>query len=142
MAPGVKDNRSQVYVTNLREVRAWMRKLHPDLVPIFRNELKSVVASTVVPNIRRNMPVRTGRAANSVRPVSGGNTIYVVEGGNKAPYVGWLDFGGALKPTGRRRNFQQRPVIKRGRYMYPGIDASSARLAEAAGKAVDRALDK
>jgi hypothetical protein len=140
MPPGVTDKRPQVYVTNLREVRAYLRRVHPQLVPVLRDRLKDVVRTTVVPNVRRNMPERTGRARESVRPVSAGNTIYVVEGNAKAPYVGWLDFGGALKPTGKRRNFQQRPVVKRGRYMYPGIDASSARLAEAAGKAVDQAI--
>jgi hypothetical protein len=137
----VKDDKSQVYVTNLREVRAWMRKLHPDLVPVLRDRLKGAVTTTVVPNVRKNMPQRSGRAKASVRAVSGGNTIYVVHGSKKAPHVGWLDFGGALKPTGKRRGFQQRPVVKRGRYMYPGIDASSAALADAAGRAVDSVIN-
>ena len=130
-----------VYVTNLREVRRWMRKLHPDLVPVLRNELKTAINATVVPNVRRNVPRRSGRAANSVRATSGGNTLYINAGNAKAPYFGWLDFGGELRGRGRgRAQTISRPVLKRGRYVYPGIDASQARLAEAAGRAVDRII--
>jgi hypothetical protein len=120
-----------------------MRKLHPGLVPVLREELKGAVNSTVVPNVRRNIPVRSGKARDSVRAVSGGNTVYVAAGSAKAPYYGWLDFGGELKNRGRGRNKTiSRPVIKGGRYIYPGIAMSGTELLDAAARAVDHVTQR
>lgn len=127
-----------VYVTNLREVRAYLRKLHPDLLPVLRNELKTAVTTTVVPSAKSRVPTRSGAAAGSIRATSGGNTVYLVAGNAKAPYYGWLDFGGTLRPVGRRRNTQYRPKVTQGRYLYPAIAEASRPLVEAAGRAVDR----
>lgn len=126
-----------VYLTGLKEVRKFLRDFAPDLVPVLRDELKIAADTTVVSNIKGRVPSRSGIAAGSVRAVSGGNTIYVKAGGAKARYFGWLDFGGHLRPTGRRFNNQFRPVIKSGRYIYPGIKAGKLRLAMGAKKAVD-----
>ena len=131
-----------VYVTNLREVRAVLRKIHPDLVPVLRDELKTAASTTVVPRAQANVPKRSGAAAGSIRATSGGNTIYINAGRAKVPYYGWLDFGGFLTPTGRRFNTQYRPIYPRGRYIYPAIDASGAELAQAAGQAVDRVTSR
>lgn len=132
-----------VYVTNLAEVRKYLRKLHPDLVPVFRNELKSAVTSTVVPNIKARVPKRTGRARDSVRAVSKGNAIIIVAGNTKVQYFGWLDYGGELKGRGRGRNQRiSRPFDGGGRYVYPGIAATEVKLVQAAGRAVDKILQQ
>lgn len=129
-----------VYVTNLREVRGFLRKVHPDLVPVLRDELKTAVNVYTVPTIAQRVPRKTGNAASNVRARSGGNTVYIVAGTAKAPYFGWLDFGGMLKPTGDRRNFIFRPMYRKGRYVYAGIAATGGQLVKAAGNAVDRAI--
>lgn len=132
---------SGVYVQNLGEVRKYLRKLHPDLVPVLRNNLKSAVTTIVVPNIRDRVPVRTGRAQSNIRAVSKGNSIVIVAGTGKVAYFGWLDFGGELKGRGRGRNQTiSRPFLKKGRYVYPGIAATEPRIVQAAGQAVDKII--
>lgn len=141
---------AEVNVTGLRELRLATRKIHPTLVPILREELKDVVRTSTMRAVQRRIAadlrtptVRTRRSrgglAGSVRVTSGGNTIYIVGGKAKVPYYGWRDFGGVLRPVGRRRNTQVRPFLKRGRYIYPAIDETSAALVDAAGDAFDNA---
>jgi hypothetical protein len=130
-----------VYVQNLGEVRKYLRKLHPDLVPVLRNDLKSAVTAIVVPNIRARVPKRTGRAQGNIRAVSKGNSIVIVAGTGKVAYFGWLDFGGELKGRGRAKNQTiTRPFLTKGRYVYPGIAATEPRIVQAAGQAVDRII--
>lgn len=132
-----------VYVQNLGEVRKYLRKLHPDLVPVLRNDLKSAVTAIVIPNIRQRVPKRTGRAQGNIRAVSKGNSIVIVAGTGKVAYFGWLDFGGELKNRGRGRNQTiSRPFLKKGRYVYPGIAATEPRIVQAAGQAVDKIIKR
>jgi hypothetical protein len=132
-----------VYVSNLAEVRKYLRKIHPDLVPVLREDLKSAIITNTLPAIIRRVPTKSNRARFTVKARSGGNTLYVLAGGKSsaAPYFGWLDFGGSLKNRGPGRNQTIiRPIIQRGRYVYPGILETQNRLVEAAGRAVDKAV--
>ena len=134
---------SGVYVQNLAEVRKYLRKLHPDLVPVLRNELKTAVSSSVIPNIRQRVPKRTGRAQGNIRAQSKGNSIVVVAGTGRVAYFGWLDFGGDLKGRGRAKNQKiSRPFLTKGRYVYPGIAATEPKIVQAAGQAVDKILQR
>ena len=141
---------AELNVTGLKELRQATRRLDPTLVPILRDELKGVVQSSTLGAVKRNIaadlraptkkPRRSsGRLLSSVRVTSGGNTLFIVGGKAKVPYYGWRDFGGVLKPAGRRRNTQVRPFLKRGRYIYPAIDETSRQLVDAAGDAFDNA---
>jgi hypothetical protein len=38
-----------VYVSNLAEVRKYLRKIHPDLVPVLREDLKSAIILNTLP---------------------------------------------------------------------------------------------
>lgn len=132
-----------VYVSNLAEVRKYLRKIHPDLVPVLREDLKAAIIQNTLPAIMRKVPKKSGYAQFTINARAGGNTLYVQAGGKSsvAPYFGWLDFGGTLKGLGRGRNQTiTRPIIKRGRYIYPGILETQQRLVEAAGQAVDKAI--
>ena len=132
-----------VYVSNLAEVRKYLRKIHPDLVPVLREDLKVAIIQNTLPAIMRKVPKKSGYAQFTIKARSGGNTLYVLAGGKSsvAPYFGWLDFGGTLKGLGRGRNQTiTRQIIKRGRYVYPGILETQQRLVEAAGQAVDKAI--
>ncbi len=131
-----------VYAKGLRELRRDLRKVAPELLPLLRDELKKAVDTTVVPRARAKMPRITGAAQDSVRAVSGGNTVFIRAGGAKVPYYGWLDFGGTLAKVGLRRNEQYRSILKSGRYLYPAIAESSSALANAAAEASDTVLDR
>lgn len=130
-----------IYVSNLAEVRRALRKYAPDLLPVLRNNIKGAITGTVVPRVKEKVPRRSDRAADSVRSTASGNTFYIVAGNASAPYFGWLDFGGHLRAQGGRRNDQFRPVIKRGRYVYPAAAESQPELASAVERAVDRTTD-
>lgn len=152
----------KLYVSGIRELRAALRKVEPELLPELRVDLKAA-AEVVAADARRRAPqpgnvtyvvrqrnrrsqtrvrTRTGAARDSIRVVAGGNSIYLAGGKAKTPYYGWLDFGGKLPAKGGRRNTQVRPIIRRGRYIYPAIDANIQLLADRVGAAVDRTLAK
>ena len=131
-----------VYV-ELKDVRAYLRRVEPSLLPVLRKELKAVVDRTVVPTARSSMPTGPpvkGHAKNSVRATAAGNRIDVRAGGARAPHFGWLEFGGTLRPSGKRRNTQTRPVVRRGRYLYPALDRNIDRLAQEAGRGISTVL--
>ena len=144
-----------VHVSGLKEVEMALRRVDPVLRKEMRADLKAignrvaadarrrVVADVARPKVR---PSRSkGRAARSIRAMldTKGQTKVVVVGGKKIlPYYGWLDFGGELKPTGKRHNTQMRPIKRRGRYLYPAVDANRDATIRAFGQAVDRSLTK
>lgn len=131
-----------VYVTNLREVRAVLKKIHPDLLPVLRNELQGAVEVSILPEIMRQVPTgpdKGGHVRQSIKATGSANTIYI-QGGttSRYGYYGWLEFGGTLGPVGKRRNTQHRPIVKGGHWFYPTIKRNADKLALAAGRAVDR----
>lgn len=98
-----------VVVSGLKEVRAAVRRLAPEMVPEFRDQMKSV-GERVVADAKARTPVgmqtwnkKKGEARDSLRVTSGGNTLYIVGGKAKVPWFGWLDFGGVLLPTGQQK---------------------------------------
>jgi hypothetical protein len=132
-----------VYISNLAEVRKYLRKIHPDLVPVLREDLKAAIIVNTLPAIIQRVPKISNYARFTIKARSGGNTLYVIAGGKSsvAPYFGWLDFGGTLRNRGPGKNQTiVRPIVKYGRYVYPGIKQTQDRLVEAAGRAVDKAV--
>jgi hypothetical protein len=116
---------TRIYVENLGQVRAHLRRIEPSLLPEMTREMKAAADAAVVPAARSRINSRSGQAAGSLRATSRGNKgIFIVGGGARAPYYPWLDFGGTLRPVGARRNTQVRPFIRRGRYIRPAVDAS------------------
>jgi len=119
-----------------------LRRVAPELGPELTRRLKGA-GERVVRDAQRRVRSSTtsgrskGRAAGSIRVTSSGGKVYINGGKKSLPYYGWLDFGGVLQPKGRRRNRQYRPVLKKGRYIYPAIDANRARILEAVTDAVD-----
>lgn len=73
-------------------------------------------ADVVITPARAGMPSVTGRAKSSIRATSTQDKVRVTEGGKKAPWVPWLDYGGEGKRKGRPA---KRPYIKSGRFLYP-----------------------
>lgn len=125
-----------VSVEGLKELRKALGQIDKQLPKNLRVRLKKI-GDVVAADARAHMPVKTGRARASVKSGVSGNTAYVQEGKQAVPYVAWLDFGGTLKPTGRRRNTISRPRLPRGRYLYPAIDRNRDRIVTEAVAAFD-----
>lgn len=72
-------------------------------------------ADIVVQDARAKVPSKSGRGKSTVRAQSTQTASRVSEGGKRAPYMPWLDFGGKGKRPGRPA---ARPFRKEGRYIY------------------------
>lgn len=117
-------NQQAVHVEGLRELRKALGQVDPQLQKNLRGRLKKI-GDKVATRARSKMP-RSGKphphAADSVKAGVSGNNAYVQTGKASVPYAAWLDFGGTLKPSGKRHNTQVRPRIPGGRYLYPAIN--------------------
>lgn len=108
----------------------------------------NAVAATVAQGAARRVPVKTGRARASLREFSSQRETRIAAGGRKAPYYGWLDFGGTVGKgrtpggfkkkaggaTGGTAGSIHRPWFEGGRYIYPTIAANRDSLAKAVHK--------
>ena len=114
-------NEQAVHVEGLKELRRALGQVDPALQKALRGRLKRI-GERVADRARQRMPKRSGRAAGSVKAGASGNNAYVQTGKKSVPYAAWLDFGGTLRPTGKRHNTIERPRIQHGRYLYPAIE--------------------
>ena len=109
-----------IRIEGIKEFQRALRQVDRDLPKQMRvifNEATGVVIDWAVPRI----PKRSGRAAGSVKARSSQRDARVAIGGRRAPYMPWLDFGGEGKRKGRP---SARPFIRKGRYLYAGLDAT------------------
>lgn len=102
-----------IKVEGLREFQAAVRRAGGDLPRALRLGLNSAM-DIVVEHARPRVPRKSGRAAASIKAQSTGNRARIKSGGNRAPYMPWLDFGGKV---GRNRSVS-RPFRKEGRYIW------------------------
>lgn len=103
-------------VEGLRELSRALRRLGsalPKALRIAGNE----AADIVVQEAQRRIPKRSGKAARSIKAKSTRTAVRISSGGNRAPYMPWLDYGG---PVGRN-DATVRPFIADGRYVYPSF---------------------
>lgn len=103
-----------VKVKGLREFQRGLKKLDGELPKALRVAFNEA-ADEIVQGTKSAMPRRSGGARGSVKAKSTQTKARVSEGGGRAPYVPWLDFGGRV---GRRKQ-TRRPVSGDGRYLYP-----------------------
>lgn len=129
-------SRQAVAVEGLAELRKALGQIDKQLPKDLRKRLK-VVADEVADDARRRVPVKTGRARASVKSGVSGNRAYVQEGKAEVAYMGWLDFGGTLKPVGGRKNTIVRARPKGGRFLYPAVAAKKDRIVEGATQAFE-----
>jgi hypothetical protein len=145
---------AEINVTGLRELRAALRQVDKTILPELRQGLKSAV-DILATDVKTHVPHNSGRAAASVRSVASGNTIYLKAGGARAPYFGWLDFGGKL-PDKRPRTKRAlswdgatnpsmraegatRAKLPDGRYIYPALRRKTPMIVNKAADAFDDA---
>lgn len=130
-----------VHVVGLRELRRTLRQAGDveELTEV-RNALRSG-ARIVADDARRRVPVRTGRARDSIRPLVSGNRAFVAGGKAKVPYYGWLDFGSRRAISGRPRSVGpwagSGPGPAKGRFIYPAIDSKIDEVTDLVSKALN-----
>jgi hypothetical protein len=139
-----------VDVEGLIAMKKAFRLAHDGTQRAIQRRLKEV-ATLVASEVAGRVPVRTGRAASSVRALATQESASVAAGGARAPYYAFLDFGGS---TGRGHvaGVPDSGSVKRawygrggagageGRYLYPAIREMGDVIARQAGEAVHEAL--
>lgn len=135
-----------VNIDGLRELRRDLKKAEQieDFTEL-RLGLKRA-ADVVAQDAKRRVPVRSGRARDSIRATSGGTRAYVVGGKAKVPYYAWLDFGSRSARSGRTRSVG--PWTKSGdgpeggRFIYPAFEATQTEVERIVREAINNALNK
>ena len=120
-----------IHIKGLRELQAALKQLDGESQKKLRVVLNEA-AETVAGGARRRFPTKTGKAKASVKVASGQREAKVKEGGAKAPYAAWLDYGGK---TGRKRSVS-RPFVNGGRYLYPTYHANKVSIQAALEKSI------
>lgn len=108
---------ARIETTGIREFQQSLRDVDAGLPRMLRlvfNESGEIIVGYVQAHIE----VKSGRARASVKARSTQRSGQVAIGGNRAPYVPWLDFGGEGRVRGRPA---PRSFIKEGRYVYRGL---------------------
>jgi hypothetical protein len=127
-----------IRVHGLKEYQQALRTIDKDLGVELRKGLNEA-AEIVVRAARPLVPVRTGRAAASMKPGSSQRGAAIKAGGSQAAYWSWLEWGGRV---GRGKSVF-RPFIPEGRTIYPSLrtrnDEILAKLDEVIGRLAERA---
>lgn len=109
--------RDPIKVVGLKEFRKGLKGMDRGLPKTIRLTFNSV-ADVLVDETRPKIPRLTGAAAGTLKAQSTQTAARVSMGGNKAPYLPWLDFGGKTGP----KKSVVRPFIRTGRYFFPTLD--------------------
>lgn len=138
--------KARVEVSGLAELRRELKRLKKlDTLVEFREGLKAA-ARIVATDAQRRVRSRSGRTRDSIRATAGGNTAYVVGGKAKVPWYGWLDFGTRRPKTGQPRSVgpwaHSGKGPKKGRFIYPALDAKEREVTKAVSAAVDIATKR
>lgn len=126
-----------VRIEGFRELRNALRALGRDAPKALRvagNE----AAQLVVDNARPRVPRRSGKAAGSIKAKSTQTATKIASGGRAAPYMPWLDYGGAVG----RNDTARRPFVADGRYVYPAYRAVKDDFGRVLNAAVKRIADE
>lgn len=105
-----------IQIAGLAELRRSLRTIDASQARALRLA-GNAAAKLVVDEAQPAVPRRSGKAQKSIRTRSSQLETRVVSGGNRAPYMPWLDYGGKVG----KDNTASRPFIKEGRYVYPAF---------------------
>jgi hypothetical protein len=127
-------NDAKVEVRGIRDLRKALKDVGDDAPKELRDGLAEA-AEIVASAARLKVPHRSGDAAGSIKVRKQSAAAALAMGGNKAPYYGWLDFGGTVGKgrvaggakkraggaTGGHAGSVKRPWMPEGRYIYPTL---------------------
>lgn len=125
-----------IKIEGLNQFVRSVKKLDADVPKTLRVAFNNA-AEIVVETARPQVPTRTGRGKASIRARSVRTAVRVVEGGAKAPYMPWLDFGGR---TGKNKSVV-RPFLKEGRYVWWAFAQRKKDVLKAASEAIRDAAE-
>lgn len=133
-----------VEVIGLAELRKALKALEPaEALKETRLGLKAA-AGIVAKDAKNRASGFSGRAAATIRPVSGGNIAYVAGGKAKLPWYGWADFGSRNPKSGQSRSVgpwtRSGKGPTGGRFIYPALAATKSEVSEAVADALDHAF--
>jgi len=103
----------KIEITGMKEFLKAVKAVDPEHAKQLRKDLNRA-AGVIVQEARSRVAVVTGKARGTIRAASTQRMARVSAGGNRAPYYGWLDFGG----WGARNKSVYRNFIREGRYLY------------------------
>lgn len=115
-----------IRIQGIVEFQKQLRHIDKDLPKQIRVTLNEAT-TLVIDWARPRMPSISGRARKSLKAKSSQREARASLGGRLAAYVPWLDFGGEGKKKGRPA---WRTFIKKGRYLYAGLDATRDEVTE------------
>ena len=127
----------RVQVHGWPEVRAKLGNLRGQLPAAVRAAAKDS-AQLVVNDAKARMPIgpgKGGHARSSVRSAATGRGYQVRSGGGRFVYVPFLEFGGRVG----KKNSVYRKRVKKGRYIYPALDAQRALMRRTLNRNLERA---
>ena len=129
----------RIRIEGLKDLQRSLKLISKDAPKALRlagNEAANLIVREARPKVPIG-PGEGGHAASSIRAASTRTQTRVQEGGNKFPYMPWLDFGGA----GGKDKKNKRPFIKKGRYIWASFadnrERVSDKLAEELGKVIE-----
>lgn len=114
---------ARVQVTGLADLQKALRQVDKDLPKELAGGLAEV-SQIVVDEARPHIPVRSGKAAGSMKIRKQQRGASIALGGNAAPYMPWLEFGGTVGKS----NSIKRPFVHAGRYTYPALRRKDAEV--------------
>lgn len=103
------------------ELQAALRELSDEAGDVLLSALEDI-AKEVATGVAGKVPYRSGAARATYR--AQGRAI--AWGGESAPYVPWLEFGGKVG----RKDSVSRPYSRKGRYLYPTIAEKMSDIAK------------
>lgn len=131
-----------VKVEGLVELQRDLKQLDPALAKTLRAELKDV-AEDVLHDAQNDMPVKSGRALESMKAGADAGGPYVAGGKRSVPYYGWLDFGSRTPIRGRPRSVGpwkgSGAGPKKGRIIFPAIDRNRDNITRRSVDAFEKA---
>jgi hypothetical protein len=121
----------KVGVEGLSRLSRSLKQVSSDAPKALRVALNGA-ADFLIAEARPLIPSLTGAARASLKASSTRTAVRVSEGGPKAPYMPWLDYGGK---TGPNRSVE-RPFRKEGRYLYPTLRKSNDEFSDLLSSAI------
>lgn len=124
-------------VEGLRDLVRRLRAVDANLPKAMRLAANEA-AEVVVDDAQQRTPKKSGKAAKSIKAKSTRTAARITSGGNRAPYMPWLDYGGSVG----KNNTAKRPFIPDGRYVYPAFRSKRQQVEDTYRAALDRIVDE
>lgn len=135
-----------------KETRAILREEVKQVAAVTRRNIRSDVgeSSKTRRKARRTAGLSVSKTRATSAPTYGATSKAAWVGYNRRNrYIGWLDFGGTLKPTRAipprkrgRTNRIERAVDRPGRYLYPAINEQKPKTAERLARELDTLMSR